>query len=43
MIKKEKEHNMEIQKRDKQIEELIKKAGIQNSNNTTNIQNNFKK
>ena len=34
-------HN-EIEKRNKQIDELIKKAGIQNSNITTNIQNNIK-
>ena len=33
----------ELKKRDKQIEELIKKAGIVNTNNiTNNIQNNFK-
>ncbi len=45
IVKKEKE----LEKRDKQIEELIKKAGIvttnndnRNCNNITNIQNNFK-
>ena len=46
--KKDVEHKKELDKRDKQIEELIKKAGIStnnsnnNSNNITNIQNNFK-
>ena len=47
--KKDNEHKKqlleELDKRDKQIQELIKKAGLvnmSNSNNTTNIQNNFK-
>ena len=49
LIKKDNEHKKqlleELDKRDKQIQELIKKAGLvnmSNSNNTTNIQNNFK-
>tara|TARA_B100000902_G_C27313537_1_gene919872 strand:+ start:2305 stop:3231 length:927 start_codon:yes stop_codon:yes gene_type:complete len=32
----------ELSKRDKQIDELIKKTGINNSNNTINVQNNIK-
>jgi len=32
----------ELSKRDNQIDELIKKAGINNSNNTINVQNNIK-
>ena len=32
----------QLEKKDKQINELIKKAGIQNSNITTNVQNNIK-
>ena len=32
----------ELKKRDEQIDELIKKSGINNSNNTINIQNNIK-
>ena len=37
---KDKEFKMELDKRDKQIDELIKKAGI--SNSTINVQNNIK-
>ena len=37
-----KDFQMQLDKRDKQIDELIKKAGINNSNNTINIQNNIK-
>ena len=36
------EKNKELKKRDKQIDELIKKAGINNSTITQNIQNNIK-
>ena len=37
-----KDFKKELNKRDKQIDELIKKAGINNSNITQNIQNNIK-
>jgi len=37
-----KQKDIELEKRDKQIDELIKKAGINNSNITQNIQNNIK-
>ena len=36
------EYKNELKVRDRQIEELIKKAGITTNNNITNIQNNFK-
>ncbi len=39
---KNKELNKQLEKRDKQIDELIKKAGINNSTITNNIQNNIK-
>ena len=39
---KDKMFKNELDKRDKQIIELIKKAGINNSNNTINVQNNIK-
>jgi len=40
--KQNKKFEKELDKRDKQIFELIKKAGINNSNNTINVQNNIK-
>jgi len=40
--KRDKDFKKELEKRDKQIDELIKKAGINNSTITQNIQNNIK-
>ena len=40
--KKELEFKLELEKRNKQIDELIKKSGINNSKITQNIQNNIK-
>ena len=40
--KKEQEFKLELEKRNIQIDELIKKAGIQNNTITNNIQNNIK-
>ena len=42
MEKKEIEFKLELEKRNKQIDELIKKSGINNSKITQNIQNNIK-
>ena len=42
LTEKDKNFKKELDKRDKHIDELIKKAGINNSNNTINVQNNIK-
>tara|TARA_B100000902_G_scaffold399180_1_gene468833 strand:- start:226 stop:1245 length:1020 start_codon:yes stop_codon:yes gene_type:complete len=42
LTEKDKNFKKELDRKDRHIDELIKKAGINNSNNTINVQNNIK-